>query len=166
MAGQGIQDIRRLVAQHKRWDKIFAILGLLALMVAIMTLLALILDMVLVGAGRLSWDFFTAYPSRRASQAGILSAWIGSSLVMLVTAAAAIPLGVMAGIYLEEYAPRNWLTDIIEVNVTNLAGVPSIVYGLLALGLFVYRLTSWAEHSLRGSNPGLDDPAYRDRGYP
>jgi phosphate transport system permease protein len=140
MAGQAVQDIRRLVARHKRWDKIFAILGLLALIVAIMTLLALILDMVLDGAGQLSWDFFTAYPSRRASQAGILSAWIGSSLVMLVTAAAAIPLGVMAGIYLEEYAARNWLTDIIEVNVTNLAGVPSIVYGLLALGLFVYRL--------------------------
>jgi phosphate transport system permease protein len=59
---------------------------------------------------------------------------------MLVTALAAIPLGIAAGVYLEEYARRNWLTEIIEINVTNLAGVPSIVYGLLALGLFVYGL--------------------------
>ncbi|MGH8246566.1 MAG: phosphate ABC transporter permease PstA, partial [Gammaproteobacteria bacterium] len=61
------------------------------------------------------------------------------TLVMIVTAAAAIPLGVGGAIYLEEYAPRNWVTDIIEINVTNLAGVPSIIYGLLALGLFVYQ---------------------------
>jgi phosphate transport system permease protein len=87
----------------------------------------------------LSWDFFTSFPSRRADAAGILSAWVGTALVMLVTALAAVPLGVGAGIYLEEYAPRNWITDIIEINVTNLAGVPSIVYGLLALGLFVYQ---------------------------
>ena len=57
---------------------------------------------------------------------------------MLVTAALAVPLGVAAGLYLEEYAPKNWMTDVIEINVTNLAGVPSIIYGLLALGLFVY----------------------------
>ena len=75
---------------------------------------------------------------RRAGQAGILSAWVGTLLVMLVTAAVAVPLGIAAGIYLEEYAPRNWITDVIEINITNLAGVPSIVYGLLALGLFVY----------------------------
>ena len=89
---------------------------------------------------RLSWDFFTNFPSRRAAQAGILSAWVGTLLVMLVTAVIGIPLGVAAGIYLEEYAPRNWITALIEINVTNLAGVPSIVYGLLALGLFVYAL--------------------------
>jgi phosphate transport system permease protein len=65
---------------------------------------------------------------------------VGSSLVMLITAVTAIPLGVAAGVYLEEYARRNWITEIIEINVTNLAGVPSIVYGLLALGLFVYAL--------------------------
>jgi phosphate transport system permease protein len=64
---------------------------------------------------------------------------VGSALVMLVTMLAAVPLGIGAAIYLEEYAPKNWLTDLIEINVTNLAGVPSIVYGLLALGLFVYQ---------------------------
>ena len=90
--------------------------------------------MALDGFGRLSWDFFTNYPSRRPGQAGILSAWVGSTLVMAVTAFFAVPLGVAAGVYLEEYAPKNWVTDIIEINITNLAGVPSIVYGLLALG--------------------------------
>jgi phosphate transport system permease protein len=69
-----------------------------------------------------------------------LSAWVGSLLVILTTASIGVPLGVGAGIYLEEYGRRNWLTNIIEINITNLAGVPSIVFGLLALGLFVYTL--------------------------
>ncbi|HQU62269.1 MAG TPA: phosphate ABC transporter permease PstA, partial [Nitrosomonas sp.] len=80
------------------------------------------------------------FPSRRPESAGILSAWVGTTLVMLVTAATAVPLGVGAGVYLEEYAPKNIFTEILEINVTNLAGVPSIIYGLLALGLFVYQL--------------------------
>jgi phosphate transport system permease protein len=80
------------------------------------------------------------FPSRRPEMAGILSAWVGTTLVMIVTAASAVPLGIGAGVYLEEYASKNLLTEIIEINVTNLAGVPSIIYGLLALGLFVYQL--------------------------
>jgi len=135
-----IQAIRELIARHKRWDKVFAIVGLMSMFVGVFTLLALIVDMAIDGAGRLSWDFFTSFPSRRAAQAGILSAWVGTTLVMLVTTLAAVPLGIAAGIYLEEYAARNWITDLIEINVSNLAGVPSIVYGLLALGLFVYAL--------------------------
>jgi phosphate transport system permease protein len=95
--------------------------------------------MVIKGSDRFTVDFFLNFASRRATQAGILSAWVGSLLVMLVTACAAVPLGVAAGLYLEEYAKRNWLTAIIEINITNLAAVPSIVYGLLALGIFVYQ---------------------------
>jgi phosphate transport system permease protein len=98
------------------------------------------IDLFMDGAPRLSYKFFSSFPSRFPEEAGILSAWVGSFLVLLVTAGAAIPLGVAAGIYLEEYARKNWLTDIIEINIANLAGVPSIVYGLLALGLFVYLL--------------------------
>jgi phosphate transport system permease protein len=131
--------IRVLIAQHKRWDAIFAMGGLVALMIGVLTFVALFVDMAIDGGSRLSWDFFTNYPSRRPGEAGILTAWVGSTLVMLTTAAFAVPLGVGAGIYLEEYAPKNWVTDIIEINITNLAGVPSIVYGLLALGLFVYQ---------------------------
>ena len=131
--------LRTLIAKHKRWDLVFAFVGLLCLMVGVLTLVALFTDMAIQGVPRLTPDFFTNFPSRRAGSAGILSAWVGTTLVMLVTALVAVPLGVGAGIYLEEYARRNWITDIIEINVTNLAGVPSIVYGLLALGLFVYQ---------------------------
>lgn len=132
------QDIRELIARHKRWDVIFMVTGVLALGVGVLTFLTLFVDMVIDGWGRLRPEFFTEFPSRRAGQAGILSAWVGTTLVMLVTAAAAVPIGVAAGIYLEEYAPRHWITDVIEINISNLAGVPSIIYGLLALGLFVY----------------------------
>ena len=131
-------DIRAVIARHKRWDVIFMVIGVLALMIALLTFVTLFTDMVIDGWARLSPEFFTQFPSRRAAQAGILSAWVGTTLVMLVTAAAAVPIGVAAGIYLEEYAPRHWITDVIEINISNLAGVPSIIYGLLALGLFVY----------------------------
>jgi phosphate transport system permease protein len=131
--------IREMIARHKRWDVIFSVIGLIAMLLGVITLLALFIDLVLDGYGKLNYEFFTSFPSRHAGQAGILSAWVGTILVMLVTALAGVPLGVAAGIYLEEYAPRNWMTDLIEINVTNLAGVPSIVYGLLALGLFVYQ---------------------------
>lgn len=134
-----LEEIRRLIAAHKRWDAIFGVVGVLALMLGVLTFAALFIDMALDGVPRLTGDFFTNFPSRRAGQAGILSAWVGSTLVMLVTAFVAVPLGVAAGVYLEEYAAKHWVTDVIEINITNLAGVPSIVYGLLALGLFVYQ---------------------------
>lgn len=137
---QDAQAVRRLVARAKYWDQVFVIIGLMSLMVGVLTLAVLLVGLIQDGAGRLDWSFFSNFPSRRAERAGILSALVGSSLVMLVTALAAIPLGIAAGVYLEEYARRNWITEIIEINVTNLAGVPSIVYGLLALGLFVYGL--------------------------
>lgn len=140
MDARSVADIRKLIARSKFRDEVFAIVGLTAMLACVLVLGILFVDLAIDGAGRLSWDFFTNFPSRRAGQAGILSAWVGTTLVMTVTAAAAIPLGVAAGVYLEEYAPRNWFTDLIEINVTNLAGVPSIVYGLLALGLFVYAL--------------------------
>jgi phosphate transport system permease protein len=137
--GNNLQEIRGIIARHKRWDVMFAVVGVLSLLTGVLTFVILFSGMAIDGLPRLSWEFFTSFPSRRAEAAGILSAWVGTALVMLVTAAAAVPLGVAAGVYLEEYAPRNLLTELIEINVTNLAGVPSIVYGLLALGLFVYQ---------------------------
>ena len=137
--GNNLHEIRGIIARHKRWDVIFVVVGVLALLTGVLTFATLFLSMAIDGLPRLSWEFFTSFPSRRAEAAGILSAWVGTALVMLVTAAAAVPLGVAAGVYLEEYAPRNLLTELIEINVTNLAGVPSIVYGLLALGLLVYQ---------------------------
>ena len=127
-----------MIGAHKRWDFMFGVLGILALMIGVLTFTALFADMAIKGFSRIDASFFLSFPSRRAADAGILSAWVGSTLVMFVTAFAAVPVGVAAGVYLEEYAPKNWVTDIIEINITNLAGVPSIIYGLLALGLFVY----------------------------
>lgn len=131
---------RALNASRRLRERVFHVVGLTATMLGLIVLAVLLIDLVMTGMTRLSWDFLTSFPSRRASQAGILSAWVGSLLVILVTGLIGVPLGVAAGIYLEEYAPKNRFTDIIEINVANLAGVPSIIYGLLALGLFVYGL--------------------------
>lgn len=133
-------EVREMIKRHKRNDLVFAGVGLLALMVGLLTLLILFVDLIMDGYPRFNLDFLSNYPSRHAERAGLLSAWVGSALVMVVTFISAVPMGVAAGIYLEEYAPKNWFSDLIEINVTNLAGVPSIIYGLLALGLFVYIL--------------------------
>jgi phosphate transport system permease protein len=132
------EQIRVLIARGKMKDTLFQALGILCLGVGLVVIFLLVGDMLMRGLDRLSLDFFMNFASRRAGQSGILSAWVGTILVMFVTALAAVPLGVAAGIYLEEYAKRNWVTDIIEINITNLAAVPSIVYGLLSLGIFVY----------------------------
>jgi phosphate transport system permease protein len=134
-----IEELRRGLSRRKNLDKLFVIVGLLIMMSCLGLLALLFLDLVRDGAARFGWDFLTQFPSRKAERAGILSAFVGTWMIMLVTAVVSLPVGVAAGIYLEEYAPKNWFTGIIEINVTNLAGVPSIVYGLLALGLFVYQ---------------------------
>jgi phosphate transport system permease protein len=135
-----LQAMRSGLSKRKLFDQLFVIVGLTVMLACLALLAVLFLQLVRDGWPRFSMDFLTSFPSRRAEQAGILSAWVGTSLIMLVTAFCAVPVGVAAAIYLEEYAPKNWITAIIEINVTNLAGVPSIVYGLLALGLFVYQL--------------------------
>lgn len=137
---EDLQSIKANIQQRQLINSLFALLGLLVIFIAVIVLLSLTIAMAIDGAPRITPEFFTSFPSRKPEQAGILSAWVGTSLVMLVTACAAVPLGVASGIYLEEYAAKNWIADIIEINVTNLAGVPSIIYGLLALGLFVYQL--------------------------
>lgn len=133
-----LDTVRSMIKRHKRNDILFATIGLLAIMFGLLTLLTLFVDLVMDGYPRFNLQFFSDFPSRRAGSAGLLSAWVGSLLVMFVTFLTAVPMGVAAGLYLEEYAPKNWFSDLIEINVSNLAGVPSIIYGLLALGLFVY----------------------------
>ena len=137
---KNLDAVRAMIKRHKLNDYIFSLIGLLALILALLTLLILFTDLVMDGHERFNLKFLSDFPSRRAANAGLLSAWVGSALVMLVTFLVAVPMGVAAGLYLEEYAPKNWFSDLIEINVANLAGVPSIVYGLLALGLFVYIL--------------------------
>jgi phosphate transport system permease protein len=131
-------------------DRLLASFGLLVTLLALVALGALIYDVARDGLGRLSWQFLTSYPSRRPEDAGILAALAGSLFVISLTAAIAIPLGVSAAIYLEEYGARGRLSRLIEVNISNLAGVPSIIYGLLGLGLFV-RIMGMGRSVLAGS---------------
>ncbi len=131
--------LEQIVRKNKQADLTVATIGIIILLIAMSLLVSVFAELIYSGFPRLfDADFYTNFPSRHPEGAGILSAWVGTSLVMLVTACIAIPFGVAAGLYLEEYAPKNWLTNIIEINVSNLAGVPSIIYGLLALGLFIY----------------------------
>jgi phosphate transport system permease protein len=118
-------------------DHLLRSFGLLATLLGLVALGALIYDVLHDGVGRLSWQFLTSYPSRRAEDAGIFAALVGSFSVIVLTAAIAVPLGVAAAIHLEEYAKRGRVSRLIEINIANLAGVPSIIYGLLGLGLFV-----------------------------
>ncbi|MDP2683273.1 MAG: phosphate ABC transporter permease PstA [Deltaproteobacteria bacterium] len=122
---------------NRLYDKAFLLIGIFATSISLIFLLALLLDILADGMGRLGWQFLANYPSRKPEEAGILSAWVGTVWIMVLTGGIAFPLGVSAAIYLEEYSRKNWLTDIIEINIANLAGVPSIIYGLLGLGLFV-----------------------------
>jgi phosphate transport system permease protein len=132
-------DTAALIARGKRQDALFNVIGIAFTLIGIVTLVILIGDLLLDGLPRLSLQFMTSFPSRFPAKAGILSAWVGSLLLILVTMCTAVPVGVAAAVYLEEYAPKNWLTTLIEINISNLAGVPSIIYGLMALGLLVYQ---------------------------
>ena len=131
-------------------DRMLSVAGLLMMLLALAALAALLYDIAHDGLGRLSWQFITSYPSRNAEDAGILAALVGSIYVVGLTAAIAVPLGVGAAIYLEEYGGRGRLSGLIEVNIANLAGVPSIIYGLLGLGLFV-RLMQMERSVLAGA---------------
>ncbi len=133
-----MRDIQQTLVLRRRQDVVFNALGILCTLFGVVSLGALLVDLLIDGLLRVDWGFFTSYASRFAAKAGIKAPLVGSLLVMLVTALVAVPLGVAAGLYLEEYARKNRWTTIIEVNISNLAGVPSVIYGLMALGVFVY----------------------------
>lgn len=130
-------DISILVQKQKRGERIFKIAALAAVLISLGTLAALVVDALIDGLPRLDWKFITSFPSRKPLEAGILAALAGSLYAIILTALVAVPIGVGAAIYLEEYARKNWFSRFIELNVANLAGVPSIIYGLLGLDLFV-----------------------------
>jgi phosphate transport system permease protein len=115
----------------------FAALGFLSITIGLLTLLLLLGSVLRQGLAWLDWQFLTSFDSRFAVRAGIKAAVYGTFYMMFFTILFALPLGVMAGLYLEEYATDNWLTRIIQVNISNLAGVPSIIFGLLGLTVFV-----------------------------
>ena len=139
---ENLSKVRAMIRRHKLNDTIFATIGLLTLMFGLIMLFVLFADLVMDGYPKLNWAFLSEFQSRRAENAGILAAWVDSLLVMLVTFCYAVPVGVAAGLYLEEYAKKNWFTDLIEINVANLAAIPSIIYGILGLAVFVPRANS------------------------
>jgi phosphate transport system permease protein len=126
----------RLVSRA-RLGTAFHVVCLLATLVGILVLGALLYDIIKLGAGRLTWEFLNGFPSRFATRAGMKPALIGSLWTLGLTAVIAFPLGVGTAIWLEEYAPASRLKTVIETNIANLAGVPSIVYGMLGLAVFV-----------------------------
>ena len=110
---------------------------IIATIIVVIPVLVIVLQILINGASAISWDFITQAPSQAGKAGGILPAIVGTFYLMLGTILFALPLGVMAGIYLTEYAKENWLTKSINLAIVNLAGVPSIVYGLFGLGVFV-----------------------------
>ena len=129
------------VEQRETRGKIFELIFLIGLSIGLVVLAVLVLDVFKDGLGRLfSPEFLSQTPSRFADKGGIRPAIFGSIFLGILVMLIAVPIGVGAALYLEEYAPKNWWTNIIEINIANLAGVPSIVYGLLGLGVFNYLL--------------------------
>lgn len=143
-------EIQKLLAGSQWREQIFKVTALLMLSIALLTLAVLLIDAFVDGVGRLRWSFLTSFPSRKPEQAGILSALVGTVYMMILTGIFALPVGVGAAIYLEEYTKHQGISKIIEVNIANLAGVPSIIYGLLGLELFV-RAMAFDRSLLSGS---------------
>lgn len=152
MTAIDIERVRDITAHppglgaRKLKDRSFIFWGVLATVIGLGTLIALVWDLWADGGHKVTPAFFLSFPSSNPAEAGILSAWVGSLLVIVTTALIAIPVGMLAGVYLEEYAPKNPLTSAIEIAVNNLAGVPSILFGLMAIGIFVQSLGNPARY--------------------
>ena len=131
------ERFRPAQARRRRAGRIFQVACLASIGFSVAVLAVLLVDVARDGLRWVSWDFLTHFPSRIPERAGIKSAILGSLWMMVLTAGISFPLGVGAAIYLEEYSPRNWITRLLQTNIANLAGVPSIVYGILGLAIFV-----------------------------
>ncbi len=123
--------------KSRLYDKLFRILAACFTFFALVVLLVLLVDITVKGIGRISPSFFTNLPSRFPERAGILTALAGMSGLLVFTIIIALPIGILAGVYLQEYGKRNWFAKFVEINIANLAGVPSVIYGILGLQVFV-----------------------------
>jgi phosphate transport system permease protein len=125
------------LAFRYKLDQVFKTASWIATGLGLIVLVLLLVDVLTDGLPRLSWDFITSFPSRRPQNAGVLSSLVGTIWLLVITALIAFPIGVGTGIFLEEFASDNIFTRAIEINIGNLAAVPSIIYGLLGLAVFV-----------------------------
>lgn len=130
-------EIDRSLTRRRLKSKLYHIMLLAASSFAFIVLLALLITVFKNGLGTLNWDFINNFPSRFPARAGIKAALFGTIWVVGLTALFAFPVGIGAAIYLEEYAKKSWFTRLINVNIANLAGIPSIIYGILGLAFFV-----------------------------
>ena len=138
------------IQKNRIKDQMFKYWGIACTLIGLVLLTLFIGDILIDGLGRIDWSFITNLPSRKAEKSGIYTALLGSIWILFLTALIAIPVGVAAGVYLEEYSKKNWISGILEINISNLAGVPSIIYGLLGLEVFV-RIMSLGASVLAGS---------------
>ncbi len=125
------------IQKNRLKDQLFKYWGIFCTLIGLVLLTVFIGDILIDGISRIDWGFVTNLPSRKAEKSGIYTALMGSIWILLLTAFIAIPVGVAAAIYLEEYSKKNWFAGVLEINISNLAGVPSIIYGLLGLEVFV-----------------------------
>ena len=133
--------IQTILQPSRSWQQrlAFAMLGLCTLLVLAVAMY-IILHIIISGSGMISWHFLSQMPRKSGLEGGIMPAILGTLFLMLGTLIFALPVGVLAAIYLSEYAPQNWLTRVVNLSIANLAGVPSIVYGLFGLGVFALGL--------------------------
>jgi len=125
------------ITKNRLKDQLFKFWGIACTLFALILLVVFIGDILIDGILRIDWAFITDLPSRKAEKSGIYTALMGSIWILLLTTIIAFPVGVAAGVYLEEYSKKNRLSALLEINISNLAGVPSIIYGLLGLEVFV-----------------------------
>lgn len=138
------------IRKNRLKDQMFKFWGIFCTLIGLVLLVIFIGDILIDGLSRINWDFITNLPSRKPENSGIYTALMGSIWILLLTTIIAFPIGVAAGIYLEEYSKKNRLSGLLEINISNLAGVPSIIYGLLGLEVFV-RLMGLGASVLAGS---------------
>jgi len=138
------------IQKNRLKDQLFKIWGITCTLFGLVLLAIFIGDILIDGIGRIDWGFITDLPSRKAEKSGIYTALMGSVWILILTTLIAFPVGVAAGVYLEEYGKKNRLSAILEINISNLAGVPSIIYGLLGLEVFV-RIMDLGASVLAGS---------------
>lgn len=124
--------------KNRMVDMLFKAFAIFCTSVGIILLAIFIFNIAKQGIAHIDWDFVSKFSSRRASKAGILAGWTGTVWIFVLTALISLPMGIAAGIYLEEYNKKGRLSTILEVNIANLAGVPSVIYGLLGMAVFVY----------------------------
>lgn len=138
------------IQKNRLLDNAFKYWGIFCTIIGLVLLVVFIGDILIDGLSRIDWAFITDLPSRKAEKSGIYTALMGSIWILLLTTLISIPIGVAAGIYLEEYSKKNKLAGLLEINISNLAGVPSIIYGLLGLEVFV-RIMNLGASVLAGS---------------